>query len=126
MRAFSNHLLTRVFVAFNPSVSSGSLKETMDLERNCAACIDRLLGRLCTENADENDCFNKEGDLIEWERRKTAIQRGLSFIYEVSKNVVVFNTFGNDIIQCFYDISRVGFFPSIHDRYLPSPFAGFR
>ena len=115
-----------MFVALNPSVSSGSLKETMDLERNCAACIGRLLGRLCTENADENDCFNKEGDLIEWERRKTAIQRGLSFIYEVSKNVVVFNTFGNDIIQCFYDISRVGFFPSIHDRYLPSPFAGFR
>lgn len=49
-----------------------------------------------------------EQGLVLWEMRKTAITKGLEFIYKVSKNTEVFNTFGNDIIQCFYDISKVG------------------
>lgn len=34
-------------------------------------------------------------------------RKGLEYIYLLSKNPDVFNTFGNDIIQCFYDLSKV-------------------
>ena len=39
--------------------------------------------------------------------RLKAICKGLGFIYSVSKDEKAFNTFGNDIIQCFYDLSKV-------------------
>lgn len=41
------------------------------------------------------------------EMRLKAICKGLGFIYSVSKDEKAFNTFGDDIIQCFYDLSKV-------------------
>lgn len=48
------------------------------------------------------------------EMRLKAICKGLGFIYSVSKDETAFNTFGNDIIQCFYDLSKVIALSSFH------------
>ena len=83
----------------------------MDPEANYSDCLNRLLSRVCGDTSEESNelsSFMSEKGLVLWEMRKTAITKGLAFIYEVSKNSEVFNTFGNDIIQCFYDISKVG------------------
>ena len=83
----------------------------MDPEANYSDCVNRLLNRIHDNASKENgvaSSFMTEQGLVLWEMRKTAIAKGLAFIYKVSKNMEVFNTFGNDIIQCFYDISKVG------------------
>ena len=83
----------------------------MDPEANYSDCVNRLLNLIHDNASKENgvaSSFMTEQGLVLWEMRKTAITKGLAFIYKVSKNTEVFNTFGNDIIQCFYDISKVG------------------
>ena len=73
-------------------------------------CLHRLLKKVEEEqnsSSEQTQVFDKIGDGEISELRLSAIRRGLGFIYKVSKDDVVFNTFGNDIIQCYYDISRV-------------------
>lgn len=84
----------------------------MDYEKEYADCLNKILGTCSKQNAKPNSVespFNTFQDIYIPERRIESIQKGLGYIYEVSKDEGVFHTFGNDIIQCFYDISRVGF-----------------
>lgn len=85
----------------------------MDLDKEYANCVNSIMASLSDE-ADfslKSKCpFNQFNEVYMSEKRINAIQKGLSYIYEVSKDEGVFNTFGNDIIQCFYDISRVAVF----------------
>lgn len=85
----------------------------MDLDKEYANCLNSIMASLSDENdfSLKSKCpFNKFNEVYLSDKRINAIQKGLSFIYKVSKDESVFNTFGNDIIQCFYDISRVTVF----------------
>lgn len=82
----------------------------MDYEKEFASCLNQLVNTVNQEtNTSKNDTtlFKSFDHIYLPEERLKAIQKGLGYIYEVSKDEGVFNTFGNDIIQCFYDISRV-------------------
>ena len=59
----------------------------------------------------------------QWKLRLRAVRRGLEFIYVLSRNPQVFATFGNDIIQCFYDLSKVGVAMGVESRCRRSRFA---
>lgn len=82
----------------------------MDLEKEYADCLNKIwmaCSDADTQSFNTQSPFNTFENIYIPEKRIKAIQKGLGFIYEVSKDEGVFNTFGNDIIQCFYDISRV-------------------
>lgn len=82
----------------------------MDYEKEFASCLNQLVNTVNQEtNTSKNgiNLFKSFDHIYLPEERLKAIQKGLGYIYEVSKDEGVFNTFGNDIIQCFYDISRV-------------------
>jgi len=82
----------------------------MDPEANFNDCLSRVICHTCLENDHSGNIdtsFVGESSLFWWKMRRVAISKGLAFIYDVSKNDEVFNTFGSDIIQCFYDISKV-------------------
>lgn len=74
------------------------------------ACLQRLLKKTTEAQSETNEQAHHFDGLKNdefSEMRLKAICKGLGFIYSVSKDETAFNTFGNDIIQCFYDLSKV-------------------
>ena len=81
------------------------------------ACLQRLLKNAEGAQSETNEqarFFDGLKNDEFSEMRLKAICKGLGFIYSVSKDETAFNTFGNDIIQCFYDLSKVIAFSSFH------------
>ena len=51
---------------------------------------------------------DREWEMALWaEERLAAVTKALDRVYEMSMNVDNFNLFGNDMIQCFYDVGTV-------------------
>ena len=74
------------------------------------ACLQRLLKKTAeaqNKSSEHTQFFDGMKHDEFSEMRLKAICKGLGFIYSVSKDETAFNTFGNDIIQCFYDLSKV-------------------
>ena len=96
-----------VFVGITLARKGLTGTETME---SYQACLQRLLKKT-TEVQNEADgqtrCFDGMKNDEFSEMRLKAICKGLGFIYSVSKDEKAFNTFGDDIIQCFYDLSKV-------------------
>ena len=90
----------------------------LDLEQEFADCLNKIVGSFSKQPIHP---FNSLQNIYIPEERIHAIQKGLEYIYEVSKDSGVFNTFGNDIIQCFYDISRVNKDLCIEEQVSPEP-----
>ena len=76
-----------------------------------------------SSSSQPSHCFDNVTSVWQWRLRLKAVRRGLEFIYVLSKNPQVFATFGNDIIQCFYDLSKVRVVTPMDSRYRRSRFA---
>ena len=73
-------------------------------------CVQKLIAKTSGDQFNElfsRNVYDHTDDYWRSEIRVEAIRKGLEYIYLLSKNTEVFNTFGNDIIQCFYDLSKV-------------------
>ena len=78
-----------------------------DTFQNCLHAIIQKTTEESEKESVNSALFSEEGNYWRSELRVEAVRRGLEYIYVLSKDSSVFNTFGNDIIQCFYDLSRV-------------------
>ena len=78
-----------------------------DRFQNCLQAIIQKTARESEKDSARTVLFSEEGNYWSSRLRVEAVRRGLEYIYILSKDISVFNTFGNDIIQCFYDLSRV-------------------
>ena len=78
-----------------------------DCFQNCLQAIIQKTARESEKDSARTVLFSEEGNYWSSRLRVEAVRRGLEYIYILSKDISVFNTFGNDIIQCFYDLSRV-------------------
>ena len=82
----------------------------MELSSNFQNCVQNLIAKTSGDQLNEpfsRNVYDHTDDYWRSEIRVEAIRKGLEYIYLLSKNAEVFNTFGNDIIQCFYDLSKV-------------------
>lgn len=95
------------------------------MESGYQACLNRLVSRLSEDAASSQPghCFDDVTSVHQWKLRLRAIRKGLEFIYVLSKNPQVFATFGNDIIQCFYDLSKVQVAMTMESRCRRNRFA---
>ena len=78
-----------------------------DRFQNCLQAIIQKTAGESEKDSARTVLFSEEGNYWRSELRVEAVRRGLEYIYILSKDISIFNTFGNDIIQCFYDLSRV-------------------
>ena len=76
--------------------------------QTCLQQIIQKAGEGSDRRATSTELLGGVYDYWRAELRVEAIRRGMEYIYVLSRDSSVFNTFGNDIIQCFYDLSRVG------------------
>lgn len=82
----------------------------MEFSSDFQNCVQNLITKTSGDQSKElfsRSVFDHTDDYWKSEMRVEAIRKGLEYIYLLSKNGEVFNTFGNDIIQCFYDLSKV-------------------
>ena len=82
----------------------------MERSSNFQNCVQKLIAKTSGDQFNElfsRNVYDHTDDYWRSEIRVEAIRKGLEYIYLLSKNTEVFNTFGNDIIQCFYDLSKV-------------------
>lgn len=95
------------------------------MESGYQACLNRLVSRMSEDPASSHTghCFDNVTSVWQWRLRLQAIRKGLEFIYVLSKDPEVFATFGNDIIQCFYDLSKVQVAMGMESRYRRNRFA---
>lgn len=88
----------------NSNLSSFSFEsETMDLKSLFGDGDDQYTIESLTNTTDNH----LDSDIYHLEEREQSILKGLKYIFTMSQNSKNFSSFGNDIIQCFYDISQV-------------------